>query len=348
MFNLKNPPKSICIFRLSAIGDVCHTLPILRTLQATWPNTRITWIIGKLEASLIGDIENVEFIIFDKKLGRKAYSQLKQDLSGREFDVLLMMQAALRASIASLIINAKVKLGFDRNRAKDFQWVFSKQKIAINPEKHVMDGLFGFTSALGIDHQVHDWQIPLSTNDQVYANNLIGSKKTAIISPCSSERKNNFRNWSEKNFAAICDYLDSYDYQIILTGGPSELEKHYGQQIQELSRSKNINNQIGKTSLKQLYALIRKADMVIAPDSGPIHMANSAHTKCIGLYASSNPLRTGPYHQQKLVVNKYPEAVRKFLHKDAEEIKWGQRVRNPEVMDLVQVEDVIEKLNLVI
>ena len=346
MLFLKTPPKSICIFRLSAIGDVCHTLPILRTLQATWPNCKITWIIGKLEASLFADIPNVEFIIFDKSLGRKANLQLKQHLQGRDFDVLLMMQAALRASLACRHIKAKYKIGFDKQRAKDFQWLFSKQRIKAEANSHVMDGLFGFIKALGIKHQIHAWNIPISQTDTDFAQSVINNKKSILISPCSSERKNNFRNWSPENFASLCTQLINQGFKVILTGGPSQKEIDYGQTIKNITNSDDIINLIGKTSLKQLYALISLTDVVIAPDSGPIHMANSAQTTCIGLYASSNPLRTGPYHQQQLVVNKYPDAVRKFLGKDTSQVKWGQRVRNSDVMGLITVQDVLDKIKL--
>ena len=346
MLFLKTPPKSICIFRLSAIGDVCHTLPILRTLQATWPDCKITWVIGKLEASLFADIPNVEFIIFDKSLGRKANLQLKEDLQGRKFDVLLMMQAALRASLACRHIKATYKIGFDKERAKDFQWIFSKQRIKAEPNRHVMDGLFGFTEALGIKHQIHAWNIPLKQSDTDYAHSVINNKKSVLISPCSSERKNNFRNWSQENFANLSTQLLDRGFQVILTGGPSEKEQQYGQRIKDLTNNDNVINLIGETSLKQLYALISHVDIVIAPDSGPIHMANSAQTDCIGLYASSNPLRTGPYHHQQLVVNKYPEAVKKFLDKDVSQVKWGQRVRNSEVMSLISVQDVLDKVKL--
>jgi heptosyltransferase I len=209
-----------------------------------------------------------------------------------------------------------------------------------------MDGLFGFTEALGIKHQVHDWRIPLSDADNDFAKKLIANKKTVLISPCSSERVNNFRNWPEKKFADLTDYLIEHDFQVILTGGPTEQEKQYGQTIQQLSKGELVVNLIGKTSLKQLYALIQEADLVIAPDSGPIHMANAARTPCIGLYASSNPLRTGPYHFQHLVVNKYPEAVQRFLHKNVTDIKWGRRVRNSDVMNMITTAEVIEKINI--
>ena len=117
------PPQSLCILRLSAIGDVTHMVPVVRTLQSIWPKTKITWIIGKLESELVMDIPGIEFIIFDKKQGWGAYKTLKKNLHNRQFDLLLNMQSSLRASLASTKINAPIKLGFDRERAKDYQWM---------------------------------------------------------------------------------------------------------------------------------------------------------------------------------------------------------------------------------
>ena len=97
-FNLSKPPKNICMLRLSALGDITHTLPVLRTLQKNWPATPITWIIGKTEYELVKGIEGVEFIIFDKSQGFAAYLALRQQMQSRHFDVLLHLQVSLRAS----------------------------------------------------------------------------------------------------------------------------------------------------------------------------------------------------------------------------------------------------------
>ena len=114
---LTSPPASLCILRLSAVGDICHTLPIIRTLQQAWPDTRLTWIIGKLEHSLVGDISGIEFIIFDKAKGFKAYRGLRQQMKGRHFDVLLHMQMSLRASLASLLVLGAISLRLRRRSA---------------------------------------------------------------------------------------------------------------------------------------------------------------------------------------------------------------------------------------
>src|ERR1700754_4134982 len=98
MLPLAQPPRSVCLLRLSAIGDTCHVVPVLRTLQRAWPETQFTWVIGKAEARLMGLIEGVQFITVDKRAGLLgARRLLREQLAGRHFEVLLHMQLALRA-----------------------------------------------------------------------------------------------------------------------------------------------------------------------------------------------------------------------------------------------------------
>lgn len=80
------PPRSVCILRLSAIGDTCHVLPVVRTLQRAWPQTRFIWIIGRLEAKLLGHIPDIEFIVVDKSSLLGSYRTLRTALRGRRFD----------------------------------------------------------------------------------------------------------------------------------------------------------------------------------------------------------------------------------------------------------------------
>jgi len=117
MLPLPEPPRSVCILRLSAIGDACHVVPIVRTLQQAWPATQLTWIIGRSEARLMTLLEGVEFITVDKRASLAGLGALRSVLAGRHFEVLLHMQLALRASLVAASVSAAVKLGFDRPRA---------------------------------------------------------------------------------------------------------------------------------------------------------------------------------------------------------------------------------------
>ncbi len=343
MIKFSQAPKSLCIFRLSAIGDVTHILPIIHTLKKVWPETKITWVIGKLEYQLVKSLVDIEFIQFDKSAGWRAYNKLHQQLKGRQFDVLLMMQAALRASIASLIIPAKHKLGFDKQRAADFQWLFSNWKISGEPRVHVLDGFFQFLQTMGIKERKMDWNLPIASEDLDYATSISNKIPCAVINPCSSARRNNWRNWSESRYAEIVDHLHSKDFQVILTGGPSSQETAYAQTISTLCQTEPVNL-VGKTSLGELLALLKYADFVIAPDTGPAHMATVVDTPVVGLFASSNPERTGPYKSLSQSVNCYPEALRQFKQKNIDGVPWGERVRDPKVMDLISVDDVKQKI----
>lgn len=347
MIKFSQAPKSLCIFRLSAIGDVTHILPVIHTLQKVWPQTRITWVIGKLEYQLVKSLPGVEFIQFNKAEGWKAYLNLRKQLKGRKFDGLLMMQAALRASIASLFIPAKHKLGFDRHRAVDFQWLFSNCRISGEHRVHVLDGFFQFLEALGIEEKFYDWELPIAETDLAYVSKVTGNKPYVVINPCSSARKNNWRNWPEDRYAQIIDYLHSKNRDVVLTGGPSTMEKGFGQNIAEQCNTP-ISNLIGKTSLGQLLALLKKAEFSIAPDTGPAHMATIVDTPVIGLFASSNPTRTGPYKSQAILVNRYEDALKVFNHKSIDQAAWGERVRDPQVMDLITVNDVKKSIDRLI
>lgn len=339
-------PENLCLLRLSAVGDVCHTLAVVRSIQTHWPQTKLTWIIGKLEATLINDIPGIEFIVFDKSMGHKAYADLRGKLQGRRFDALLHMQASLRSSIASRLVNTSIRLGFDKARARDLQWLFTNNKIKAVAHQHVMDGLFEFAVALGVTTRELRWDIPIPTDANQFADqHLPDSKPFAIISPCSSARFRNWRNWSVEGYAQVCDYLmEKHNIVTVLTGGPSQQEQEYGEGISHLASHKPINL-IGKSTLKQLLAMISRAKFVISPDSGPAHMATTVGTPVIGLYVTSNPLRTGPYLSQQWVVNKYPLAIEKELNKNVDEVSWGQRVRSADAMSLIAVADVTGKID---
>lgn len=343
----QSAPRSLCVLRLSAIGDVCHTLPVVRSIQSRWPETHITWVMGRTEAGLVGDVEDIESITFDKRGGPRAWRELRERLRGRRFDALLMMQAALRASVTSLAIGADIRLGFDRPRARDFQWLFSRERIPHRPRQHVMEALFGFAETIGatapgpVDPDELRWDIPVPEEAEQRAAQIIpDDAPTLLISPCSSQRSRNFRNWRAERYAAVAEHAArEHGLRTVITGGPSELEKAYGHRIRELAACEVVD-MVGRTDLKSLFATIRRARVVLCPDSGPAHMATAAGTPVIGLYAGSNPDRTGPFLSRRWVVDRYPEALRRSLGRSVDEVRWGQRVRDPDVMDLIEVDAV--------
>jgi len=337
------PDPRICVLRLSALGDVCHALPVVRTLQDAWPGAEITWIIGKLEHKLLGHLPGIEFIVFDKKAGRAAYADLRRRMTGRSYDVLLHMQLALRASIAAMRVPANVKIGFDRARARELQWLFTNAKIAPREREHVLDSLFGFAERLGVRKRSMRWDIPIPNAALEHARRVVpDGQPTLVVSPCSSHA---LRNWSPEGYAAVADHAAArHGLHVLVCGGPTPLEVDYGARIESLMRAP-CTNLVGKDTLTQLLATLARATVLLAPDAGPAHMATTVGTPVIGLYAATNPARSGPYYSRQWCVDRYEQAARRFRARPPEELPWATKIEEPGVMDLISPADVIERLD---
>jgi heptosyltransferase I len=339
-----NIPERVCLLRLSAIGDTCHVVPLLRTLQAAWPRTRFSWVIGKFEAKLMSLIPDVELITVDKAAGLPAYARLREEMQRRGgFDLLLHLQLSIRASGAAALIPAPIKLGFDKARAREMQWLFTNRRIAPRQREHVLDSFLGFADALGITHQRVRWDIPLPPDALAYAENLIpDAQPTLVISACSSHRA---RNWIARRYAAVADHaVRRHDMRVVLCGGPNQFERDMAQEIAKLAQVPVID-QVGRDTLPQMLALLARATVLVAPDSGPAHMATMVDTPVIGLYAATNPERSGPYLSRRWCVDQYDVAARQFLNKPAAQLPWTKKIERPGVMELIDVGHVTAKLD---
>ena len=341
-------PKDILVVRVSAIGDTCHALAVVRNLSDNWPDARITWVIGKTEASLMAGIDGVEFIIFDKRKGLSAVLDVRSKLKGRDFDAALCMHASARINALYAFVASSKKIGFDRARARDFQWLFTNDSIGATRGKHALEAMLMFARRIGAEETPLRFDIPVSEEHVEFARTFRDAgRPLVLISPCSSSRSRNYRNWDADRFVAVIEHaVQQYDARVVITGGRSDIEHDYGQQLS--GGNDAVTDLTARTDLKQLYALIAEADVVVCPDSGPAHMATAAGTPVVGLYATSNPARTGPYLSADYTVNRYPDAARRFLGKTVEELRWWQRVRSPDAMNLIKINEVCDKIDKIL
>jgi heptosyltransferase I len=336
------PPATLCLLRTSALGDVTHVVPLLRTLQFALPQAKLTWVIGKVEHSLVGDIAGIEFVAFDKGAGVAAYRAVREALAGRRFDALLHMQVALRANLLSLAVRAERRIGYDKARSKDGHGLFVNERIPPRSGEHVLDAIGSFVEPFGLKQTEVRWGIPIPDEAREWAAQQWGeSERVLLISPCSSHA---LRSWRAERYAAVADHaVRGLGLRVVLCGGPSPAERAMGDAIKSHLREP-VLDLIGRDTLKRALALYQRAFAVLTPDAGPMHMANAVGAKVIGLHAASNPARSGPYSDRRWCVDRYDAAARKFLHKSAAEIPWGTKIECPGVMDLVEVKDVIEKV----
>lgn len=333
----------ICILRLSAIGDVCHTLAVVQAIQRQYPTAEITWIIGKTEATLVQGLPNVTLIPYDKKTGWKEIFTLWRKLKDNRFNFLLNLQTAFRASILSLGIKADKKIGFSQDRSREMQHLFINQKVEMTDKIHVLDGQMMFAKVMGVTDLTPKWELPLSDKDRAFSAQFIDrSRKNVVISPCSSKAE---KDWLPERYAEIANWLMAQNVNVILVGSPAKNELKTTACIQALAS--NCVNLAGKTNLKQLAALLKQADLVISPDTGSAHIASIQNVPVIGLYAIHNPRRTAPYNDQANVISVYDQAVLDYYGKPWNELPWATKAKaknNEKLMARISVDAVKKKV----
>lgn len=337
--SLPSNPGSICLLRLSALGDVTHVVPLVRTLRTAFPQAALSWVIGKGERRLLDGLEGIEFIEYDKASGLAGMRTLRRGLHGRRFDVLLQMQVAARANLLSAFIPATRRIGYDRTRSKDLHGLFITERIPDRPCVHVLDALGSFCEPLGALQTEVRWDLPVPADarDWARARWPADGVPTLLISACSSHLR---RNWRSERYAAVADHAVARGWRVALCGGRSELERSTGDAILAAMCAPALDL-VGQDTLKQLPALLERAELVMTPDSGPMHIANAMGTKVLGLHAASNPARSGPYSDRRYCVDRYDDAARKYLGKPASALKWGSKIEHDGVMDLITVDDAI-------
>lgn len=332
--------NSICIIRLSALGDVLMLVPLIRTLQTNFPKAKLTWIISNPAYQLVSDMDGVEFVLIEKPNSLAAYWQFKKRMSNYHFDVLLAPQASLRTNLLIPLIKAKRKIGYDAHRANDGHRLFVREHISPGQE-HTLEGFLKFAEPLGAGQKDVRWDMPITSADYEWAEQYMPkSRPILVVNPAASKPE---RSWLvERYIRVIQEAQKKWQVQVVLTGGPGDHDKEMAVAIAEAVPTTNL---VGKTKPKQLLALISKADAVLSPDTGPSHMAAAVNTPVVALHAVTNPSISGPYTFRHLVVNRYPQAVEQILGIPFENNVWGTQVHHLDAMQLITVDDVMDKLN---
>lgn len=336
------PISSIALVRFSALGDVALVVPTVRRLQKSFPHATLTWITSPLGYSLLKGLDGVRFEVFDKPRTLSDYRNFYRAFRERSFDVVLAMQASLRINLLYPALRAPIKIGFDRIRAREGQWLFCNHSIPF-ADTHLAESFLAFAAQLGAAPQPVAWDLPIAEADRAWALEQVQCLPRPLIAihPCASKAE---RNWlPERYMEVIHAAQQQWQCGFVFTGGDSPLERNVCAQLSSAACQGSVNL-CGLTTPKQLAALLGVADGLIAPDTAAVHLARAMNTPVIGLYAVASPGLSGPYQQQEFIVNRYPDAVGKFLKKNPKHLPWNTRVHRPEAMNLITVEDVLQQL----
>ena len=338
----EHPMKTerILIIRLSALGDVVNTLAFVNRLRKAKPAAHITWILQPLTYDLVKHQDNVDrFVVFDRKGGFKAYLKLYRELRGQVFDLVFMLQVSLKASLISLCIRGDLKLGFDFRRSRELQWLFSNRRIPHRPPGHVLSQFFEFLDFIGCADCPLDWAIRFTDEELAYRDSFfqaIPRKVVAFVIASSNPEK----DWTAEGYARVMDAVDEkLDLQPMIVGGPSAYERELADKIMGLSRSKPVIalEKPVRHSLLQLAG----SEVVVAPDTGPMHMAVALNVPTVSLFGYSDPRRCGPYLRfSDLLIDAYNTP-------GAEERTITRRTKKGRMADIA-AEAVIEKIEYAI
>jgi heptosyltransferase I len=327
-----------CIVMMSAVGDSVHVLPVLTALKRHRPSMRVTWILQPGPASLMRGHPDVDEIIpFHYGTGWRAYADVRRALSATQFDLALALQVSLKAGIVSTFVRAPVKLGFDRARARDANWLFTTDRIPARPHQHVADQYFEFLTHLGVPHTPVTWNLGPWEHERAAQREFFArfDRPVAAIVCGTSDAD---RDWLPERWAAVCDALwTDYGLQPVLVGGPSDRERETAAAIRIHARACIPFDALGHGGLRGLVGILDGSALVLSLDTAPLHMAVALGRPVIALMSQADPKRTGPYGRgMDLVVNAFAEP-----DDPPDEVLW---VRRRGRMGRITVEQVLERV----
>lgn len=332
----------IAIVRFSALGDVVLAATAVRALQQALPDARLTWITSPLGHAMLEGMTGVNFLVTDKPRSLSDYRAFYRLLGEQRFDAVLAMQANLRINLLYPALHAPLKIGFDRTRARELQWLFCNRRIPFKND-HLVDSFLAFVTELTGAPSQAEWALPISYTESAWAQDKLAALPRPLIAlhPVSSKAE---RNWLTPRYAKVIELaVKFFDCGIVITGGHAADERAICERLAQVAPTRTLNL-CGQTTPKQLAAVLAEADVLIAPDTAAVHLARAVDTPVVGLYAVAPARFTGPYQRTTYCVDRYDEAVREFLGKDPAHLPWNTRVHHPGAMELIEVEDVMQQL----
>lgn len=288
-------PARIALIKPSALGDVVHTLPVLQALRTRFPTARITWVVNRsLEPLLIGHPDLNETLPFDRRRGIRAVATLASELRRRRFDLVLDLQGLLRSGLMCAATLAARRVGFSSAR-EGSRWFYS-DVVQDDLSVHAVDRYWRFAEALGAGDLPKRFVMPIADEARRWANQLLGRQSTPILIVASGSR------WPTKRWPHFAELLARAQRRF---GGTAVLvgtrdEAPISQAIADALPDRCLDL-TGRTTLPQLVALLARADVVLANDSGPLHLAAALGRPVVAPYTCTKVARHGPYGQSGAV-----------------------------------------------
>jgi len=302
---------NILIVKLSAIGDVIHTLPALNAVRKHYPDAYITWLVEEAAAPLVQGHKALDRVLVSKRKrwlkefrSRSFLNTLREvrgfikDLRDTRYDMILDFQALLKSGILIALVRGRRKIGFGKGlEHMEHSYLLLNERVpAVSMEHHALSRGLMLLNAIGVPTPDVEYNLPVSDDDRNKVNDLlqrygvINPRRIVAVNPVAKWES---KLWSNRKFVELADRIvDQYDVDVVFTGGPED--RPIIQDIMSAVNGRALNF-AGHTTLKMLAALYEKTVLVVSTDTGPMHLAAAVGTPVVALFGPTAPRRTGPY-----------------------------------------------------
>jgi heptosyltransferase I len=317
-------------------------LPLVNAIKATDDNVRITWVVEPMPAAILANHDAIDrIVVFRRNDGISGLSRLRKDLNALPRPDLTLNLNVYTKSIWPTIINRSTRrIGFGSDRSFEGVHLASNEHLPTRPWAHTADMFLEFAEQVGVVVKNPEWSIRL-THDEVTARTdffeQFGGRPVATIVPASASIK---KDWLPDRWAAVANALESdFGFQVVVAGGPGDREGRIASEIVSRSTA-NIHVAMGD-SVRRLASIVSGSSLLLAPDTGPVHIARAFDVPVIGVYGHTNPWRVGPWRKfSDLWVDHYT-AEGTGPDSSNRKPKW-------DVMPTIRASEVIEKIGVAV
>ncbi len=302
---------NIALVKLSAIGDVVHALPVAAALHAALPQARLVWIVERREAAVLRDNPALgEIVPVDTRSWRRARTPLavaettgalvalRRHLRASRFDVAIDLQGLVKSGVITAATGAPLRIGFTAAHCREgLNALFTNQRVAPPPTaRHVVDRYLSLVEPLGARARAVEFALPTDGPAEARIDEFLagaGLKPRARLVVLNPGAGRPDKRWSIESFRDLARRLaGEAAASVLVTWGPHELADARAIVGPDPARYATL---APPTNLDELLAVLRRASVVVAADTGPLHLAAALGTRCVGLYGPTAAERNGPY-----------------------------------------------------
>lgn len=331
---LEITPKRILFIRPSALGDVCRSVPVIRSLRKKWPDASIDWLVQSEFIAAVSAHPALDTVIqFPRNsMGRWYTPQglLKSlaflhILKSKKYDLVIDGQGLARSGLFSWATRATTRIGLAS--AREFGWLGYTKKVDVQC-RHTVDQMLSLSEAAGAASSI-DMQLYVNEEDTTWWEEQLIENKLAeyvVLAPTSRWES---KQWPIERFRSVAEYLHTRGKQVVVVGAPHESEQIAPLLIDE------VLNVLPDMTVGRLMAVIASSSLVIANDSAALHMAVGFNRPCIGLFGPTDPTCAGPYNCNDSVI---------AADVDYNKVHYRDRSIGQRIMEQIEVQTVIDKV----